>query len=337
MVNLPLLDGIRLVILPDHIDGLSCAIYDHLRCEYSNNIRYLNIILAPLFAFSDRTLRPMETTYDERDSFVYFNKNFLPPGFHAYDIYQEPTYEYILRLISEGEEISEAESRQNRVNLLIYSGKGHFAVDAPISDEIKIIKQYFDDRGGSHKLITRTWPNSKVDYIQLMLDSAGLILLDPFTNVIRDALMLGLPVFAPINGIDYDTYGVTRSALSFIDLLNQRNQIKKRAWDRHFSLARFNIVKQSIFFETVRKMTLNHSVDSGRIAVPFSPSLVEASIAFVLELQAKCVVVGSLSTATHAINSASDAFEIILNSQNSSTAIEYRQVANHYFSSEQIQ
>ena len=328
--NQCLLKQIRIVVLPDHIDGLGCNIYDYLRCEGGDAIRYINLVLAPLYGFADESVRPMITMYDERDSFVYFNDLFAPPGLCVRDVYQEPSYEYLFGSKSHGREAGDIDQECSTGDFLLYAGKGHFAVDSSTSSEICLIRKHLEARGVGCTLITRTWPVSKDHYVDLMSSSFGLLILDPFTNVIRDALMLGLPVFSATNGIGYNVFGVANDATSFFSLSRQRHKIKAHAWDRHFSRSRFNLIKQSLFFETIRMLLNGKSNLTDQIVIPFSPALKQASTEFAQELQRSCVV-GSLSTATHAVENASEAVAILENSAATSVATEYRKIASGYF------
>jgi hypothetical protein len=325
-----LLAALRVVLLPDHIDGLACQIYDYLRCEGSDTIRYINMVLAPLYVFSDQSLRPIETMYDNRDLFVYFNKHFLPSGYHAMDIYQEPNSVDLHKILSAIEVTVDHNSPPNCKNAVIYAGKGHYAIDHSASCAISEIKSYLDSRGLGLSLITRSWPESKHVYLQLMAESIGLILLDPFTNVIRDALMLGVPVFSTLDGIDYECFGVSRDATSFINSLANRKSIREHAWSRHFSLSRFNLLKQSLFFESIRKLLIDQKAGLGSVFIPYTAELQQASLLFARDLLKQCVV-GSLCTATQAVTSADEAIEIMINPDSSAVAAGYRQVANNYY------
>lgn len=325
-----LVDSLRIVILPDHIDGLECQIYDYLRCLPDARIQFVNIVLAPLAVFADERQRPSATMYDYRDSFIYFNKLFSPPGFCKVDIYQEPVYRELISEIANSSLHSTSNKVQQGKNLLIYSGKGHFAVSSQISAEIKEIRAIASQKNLDFALITRTWPHAKQEYLQTLKNSAGLILLDPFTNVIRDALMLGVPVFCPMEGIDYDCYGVTSNAKAFVEMIGNGHEIQRWALDRHFRLARFNHIKQSLFCEAINRMLRNADNSIGEIVVPYSPDLLQASMQISGNLRMHCVV-GSLSTATHAIHDAQDALDILANSEGSEISIQYRQTADEYF------
>jgi hypothetical protein len=68
-----------------------------------------------------------------------------------------------------------------------------------------------------------------------------------------------------------------------------------------------------------------------KVVLPYSHALHQASILKALDLRKQCVV-GSLSTATHAITSANQAFEIMIDSKSSTVASGYRQIATEYFS-----
>ena len=247
MQDKSLFGALQFVILPDHIDGLACQVYDYLRCEAGDVIQYINLVLAPLYVFGDNNSRPIETMYDNRDSFIFFNKHFLPPDYHLLDIYQEPNLGYLHNVIPVLDAGLNEYPHPVPKTLAIYAGKGHYAVDHSISGEISDIKDYLDSRGIGFSLITRSWPESKQAYLQLIADSIGLIMLDPFTNVLRDALLLGVPVFSAVDGIDYQCYGVSRVASSFINSLSQRRNIREYALSRQFGLARFNLLKQSLF------------------------------------------------------------------------------------------
>lgn len=330
--NPRLLEQINLVIVPDHIDGLNCRIYDYLRCEGGEGIRYINIVLAPLYVFSDKDVRPVKTMYDERDCFIYFNRLFAPPGFNACDVYQEPSYNYLLESGHYRAELDIIDKEGPAREVLVYAGKGHFAVDSQISNQVHSIRKRLDEQSIGFKLITRTWPENKEHYIELMANSFGLIIADPFTNVIRDALMLGLPVFSTVNGIDYDVTGISNNAAAFFKLSTMRHKIRALAWERHFSLSRFNLMKQSLFFEAVRELANRRSTISRKIVIPFSSALQNASLQVAQHLRKTCVV-GSLSTATHAIDDAMDAIDILENLQTSSAAINYRTIAREYLES----
>jgi hypothetical protein len=330
MQDKTLLSALRVVLLPDHIDGLFCQIYDYLRCEGAGNIQYINMVLAPLYVFSDKNLRPIETMYDNRDSFVYFNKHFLPPGYHAMDIYQEPDCGDLYSILPAIEVNLDQNPPSSCKNLVIYAGKGHYAIDPSASSAISEIKSYLDSRGLGLSLITRTWPESKQVYLQLIAESIGLVMLDPFTNVIRDALMLGVPVFSTIRGIDYECFGVSSDATSFISTLAKRKSIREHAWSRHFSLSRFNLLKQSLLFESIRKLVIDQKAGLGSIFIPYTAELQQASLLLARDILKQCVV-GSLSTATHAVTSADEAIEIMINPESSAVAAGYRQIANDYF------
>ena len=88
---------------------------------------------------------------------------------------------------------------------------------------------------------------SKQDYIRLLQYSAGLILLDPFTNVVRDSLMIGTPVYSTTEGIDYISNGITTTPDDFIALLESRDAIRTGAWDRHDMLTRLNLTKSFVY------------------------------------------------------------------------------------------
>jgi len=330
MQDKTLLSGLRVVLLPDHIDGLFCQIYDYLRCEGADTIQYINMVLAPLYVFSDKNFRPIKTMYDNRDLFVYFNKHFLPAGYHAMDIYQEPNFADLFKILSAIEVNVDQNPSPNGKNVVIYAGKGHYAIDQSASYAISEIKNYLDSRGLGLSLITRSWPESKQVYLRLMAESIGLIMLDPFTNVIRDALMLGVPVFSTAGGIDYECFGVSRDAASFINTLDKRKSIREHAWSRHFSLSRFNLLKQSLLFESIRKLLIDQKAGLGSVFMPYTAELQQASLLLARDILKQCVV-GSLSTATHAVTSADEAIEIMINPDSSAVAAGYRQVANSYF------
>jgi len=325
-----LLAALRVVLLPDHIDGLACQIYDYLRCEGADTLQYINMVLAPLYVFSDKNLRPIETMYDNRDLFIYFNKHFLPPGYHASDIYQEPDFGDLHTILLGIEGSLDQNPPPSCKNLAIYAGKGHFAIDHSASCAISEIKSYLDSRGLGLSLITRSWPENKQVYLRLVAESIGLILLDPFTNVIRDALMLGVPVFSTHDGIDYECFGVSRDPTSFINTLAKRKSIREHAWSRHFSLTRFNLLKQSLFFESIRKLLIDQKAGLGSAFIPYTAELQQASLLLARDLLKQCVV-GSLCTATQAVTSSDEAIEIMINPDSSAVAAGYRQIAIKYF------
>jgi hypothetical protein len=330
-----LIANVSLVVLPDHIDGLGSKIYDIARCTCSDSTKFINVVLAPIFVFADRSLRSMEVTYDCRDYFVYFNKLFAPTYLCAKDVYQEPSFDYLFD--SDSFSLLGAASQQlghSSDDVLVYAGKGHYCVSAEAEGELRTIKDYLDSSQIDTKLITRLWPSSKQEYTALLAKAAGLILLDPFTNLVRDALMLGVPVFSAVTGIDYNSYGIAKTADSFLTLISKRSQIAKSAWDRHYSLARFNIMKQSIFFQAVHKMldSCDSTVPSSlrNIVIPFTPEFYNSSLELASELRRYCVV-GNLSAATHSICAIDEAWSIMLNAPGSTLPAEYRQVAADYF------
>ncbi len=335
--KIELIANLSLVVLPDHIDGLGSKIYDVARCTCSDSTKFINVVLAPIFVFADRSLRPAEVTYDCRDYFVYFNKLFAPTCLCVKDVYQEPSFDYLFE--SNSFSLLGAASQQlghASGDVLVYAGKGHYSVSVEAEGELRAIKDYLDSSQIDTKLITRIWPASKQEYIGLLAKAAGLILLDPFTNLVRDALMLGVPVFSAVAGIDYDSYGISKTANSFLTLFSKRSQIANSAWDRHYSLARFNVSKQSIFFQAVCKMldSCDSTVPSSLkdIVIPFAPEFYNSSLELARELRRYCVV-GNLSAATHSISAIEEAWSIMLNVPGSTVAAEYRQIAADYFSS----
>ena len=158
---------IKNVVLPDHIDGLFCGIYDHLRCNGESDIKFINLVLAPLYIFHDPHVRPIETMYDERDFFIYFNSKFCPSNYKVLDVYQEPTFDYLARMRYNEQD----ETVGNLKYLSIYAGKGHFALDDKGAKKIREINEYFKSRDIYTTLITRSWPlqnRTTFDYCNIL-------------------------------------------------------------------------------------------------------------------------------------------------------------------------
>ena len=315
-----LLESIDYLILPDHIDGLFTKIYDILRCS-NRAIGFINLVFAPLYAFEDPAIRPWQTMYDERDYFIFFNRHFSPTP--VQDIYLEPSYSDLFAFMA-GATLPHDNKRKS---VVIYAGKGHFALNGREAKSVQEVLEYSLKTGKDFELVTRTSPSCRNEYFEKLIAASFLIVLDPFTNLVRDALLCGTPVFCPIPGIDYRTYGMASNSESLALLLDLRKEIALQALERHKSMASGNVKRMLRLIVGIKML-----ITSGRLyqnlLIPYSVHLAEMQYSFSSKLR-NYSVVGELSSHTHRIDQVDHAIQILMDDPRSDINHQYRAVASN--------
>jgi hypothetical protein len=187
------------LLLPDHIEGtrstLAIPLKDSPQCA-----RIYTIAYAPSDIFAGDNSTAFISDHDNRHRIIYFAKWIMPPHLRnlgAIDIYQEP--ELSAELIS-ARQRSLHHSEGTPPELAIYAGKGNYRLSDHNKEIFKIILESFNVNHARIELITRHSPPHKHALFDLLAKCRLLICLDPFSNIEREAVILGCSVWKPNPG-----------------------------------------------------------------------------------------------------------------------------------------
>ena len=187
------------LLLPDHIEGtrstLATPLKDSPQCA-----RVYTIAYAPSDIFAVDASASLISQDDNRQRIVYFDKWIMPPCLRisgAIDIYQEP--EPSKELISALQR-NLHQSGDAPAGLAIYAGKGIYKLSDHNKKAFRIILEFFKAKHASIELVTRHSPPHKHALYDLIAKCGLLICLDPFSNIEREAVMLGCSVWKPNPG-----------------------------------------------------------------------------------------------------------------------------------------
>lgn len=195
-----LLDSNYSLLLPDDTEGTRSLIVDDLK-KHSLCKRIYVIAYAPLFVFSQKEEVDDFEGFDERYRLIFFSDWIMPRSLrlaNSLNLYQEP------KLPVELEQRVPSNVKQDKVQstlkIAIYAGKGIYKLSKKNQQSFAKIVKSLKRTGGEIKLITRNNPPNKDQLYSLLAECNLLVCLDPFSNLEREALVLGCRVWKPNAG-----------------------------------------------------------------------------------------------------------------------------------------
>lgn len=188
------------LLLPDDAEGTRSALVGPLK-DHSCCKRIYIIAYAPMLVFAPIDRDDFFSTYDDRHRVIFFDKWIMPRSLReaqAIDIYQEPDppAELLHAMQARGCHFPE----MPKPRLAIYAGKGVYRLSSRNKETFRIVLDIFESRGAAVELITRFSPSSKQALYDLLSKCSLLVCLDPFSNIEREAVLLGCRVWKPNPG-----------------------------------------------------------------------------------------------------------------------------------------
>ena len=236
------------LLLPDDLEGCKSNIVEKLR-NSSQCKRIYIIVYAPLLIFSQGEDTELFDSIDDRYRFIFFAEWLMPPGLReagTFDIYQEP--DISLELQNAISRVSL--TKKQDLNIAIYAGKGIYNLNAHNSSMFSKLIDCSISRKCKIELITRFSPSNKIRLYDLLSMSDLLVCLDPFSNIEREALVLGCRVWKPNPGQNGKIPGIYYGNLSRFQLneiLDSSSSCKKQISDTYMQysqiLKRFSEAK----------------------------------------------------------------------------------------------
>ena len=247
------------LLVPDDIGGTRSTLASPFK-ESPQCARIYTIAYAPIDIFAEDSSTAFIDEHDSRHRIIYFAKWIMPPRLrisNAIDIYQEP--EPSVELMSAMQR-NLHQSGDTPPALAIYAGKGVYKLSDHNKKIFKIILESFNDKHASIELITRHSPPHKNDLYDLLAKCRLLICLDPFSNIEREAVMLGCSVWKPNPGQAENIPGIYYGELcesQIQDILRGATSGKRHASETYLQyselLKRSSITKLAMLCKAIER------------------------------------------------------------------------------------
>lgn len=259
------------LVLPDHIEGLESILVHFLRSD-PHVIGCINVMLAPPFALAGNSKG--STAKEDfcyklgRDHFVFYSR-----FYSNYSCMEELYIEPLPSLVASTKYFNTATSAPtyDRNLITFYLGKGVIGY----SEEVVRVMEGLKDLGGPVEptLITRAWPASKKEYIEILRRSLCLITYDPITNVERDALSQGAPVL-DVNPVTAKQWLPNSNAVEILECIRTKgfDQIAQTYQDYSRACIKTNKINFMLFASVVSSL-VNHGEVNKDYLLQYTPEL----------------------------------------------------------------